>query len=108
MTTLRERLAERYPTWWGRCIGVEVPDGWEPLVERLCADIAAALGPRAEQLRVRQVKEKLAELVVYWDHPDLDAEYVLRRWISFNNADRMFEIVAVDVRTPKRPQGGDE
>ena len=36
---------------------------------------------------------------------DLDAEYVLRRWIRFNNADRNFEIVAVDTRTLRRQDG---
>ena len=44
-----------------------VPPGWYALIDQLCTDIEAALGPEAcGTFEVRQIKEKFAELCFYY------------------------------------------
>jgi hypothetical protein len=65
-------LRSRYPKWFDRrsLLSIDLPDGWAEIVTRLCDDVAAALGPEAERLRLRQIKSKFGVLRVYWRHPN--------------------------------------
>ncbi len=43
-----------------------VPAGWYDLVDQLCTDIEAAVGPEPERLQVKQIKEKFGALRFYF------------------------------------------
>ena len=60
---LYEKLQAKYPEAFKDCFDFSPPDGWEPIVERLIDDLLF-VDPK---MKIHQVKEKFAELRVYFD-----------------------------------------
>ena len=63
--TWTDDLIAKYPTMLGNVYcGFDAPNGWQHLLEELCADLDTLNFPR---LRVAQVKEKFGSLRFYID-----------------------------------------
>jgi predicted nucleic acid-binding Zn ribbon protein len=76
MTKPGHELIEKYPklfveaamTPFESCLGrgVECHKGWFPLLDKLCAMLQNISDAEQNQIVLKQVKEKLARLTVYW------------------------------------------
>src|SRR5882724_6621568 len=94
-TGAAELLQARHPAWFSACHEVAIPNGWSALVAKLFDQIGATLDAEAAKvLRILQIKQKFAELRVYFSHSDPAAR---------DAVDRLVEVaVAASRRTCER------
>ena len=72
----RLALKRRYPQFLGESGPLSVADGWQDLLDRALARIAAAVvgEPADSGIRIVQIKEKYGTLRLYYDSRKLSAE----------------------------------
>ncbi|RYH66098.1 MAG: hypothetical protein EON54_05205 [Alcaligenaceae bacterium] len=72
-------LKSKYPYMFtGLNIGLDLYEGWMPILEQVCAEIDAILGERKQGFHFSQIKEKYGSARFYFDADTVEGDILQR------------------------------
>ena len=91
-----DELKARFPYMFvGPNIGLEMYDGWTPILARACAEIDTILGPQNRGFHFFQIKEKYGSARYYFEADELGGEALQKIQIVLDRAESATEIACM-------------